>query len=175
MFWDKVPSGTGTTQLPVSSLSHTGAHRLNPLLPCHPHSSVKAQRYQNPRGVTPNPIKHRRAPGRPKSQMFTSPPRKETPALGRGLMEEQEAATSCRRKSLGCLHHQHLALTICSASIFESAGAQRSADPSLPPSLPTAERGDRFLLRGSAGSAPHLGSGIHAGLGIFLNERAERC
>lgn len=80
-------------------------------------------------------------------------------------------ATSCRGKRLGCLRHQHPAPTICSASILESDGARRYAAPNLP----TAERGDRFLQRGSAGSAPHLGSGIRAGPGIFLNERVERC
>lgn len=80
------------------------SQRLNLLLPRHPHNSLKSSTVPKPQGTTPNPIKHRCTPGLPKNQMFTShpplppPPNKETPALGRGLMEEQEAATSCRGK-----------------------------------------------------------------------------
>ena len=46
---------------------------LKPLLPRHPHSSTKAQPYQKPRGITPNPKKHRCAQRRPKRQMLASP------------------------------------------------------------------------------------------------------
>uniref|UniRef100_A0A8B9MEN5 Uncharacterized protein n=1 Tax=Accipiter nisus TaxID=211598 RepID=A0A8B9MEN5_9AVES len=62
-------------------------------------------------------------------------PCNKTPAPGRGLMEGARSsipATSCRGKRLGCLHHQHPAPTICSASILESNGARRYTAPNLP-------------------------------------------
>uniref|UniRef100_A0A8D0KQ23 Uncharacterized protein n=1 Tax=Strix occidentalis caurina TaxID=311401 RepID=A0A8D0KQ23_STROC len=147
----RVPSRTGTTRLPVSSLSRTRRGTglpPNPLFsPRHPHGLIKAQPYQKPRGVTPNPKKHRCAQRRPKRQMLASPPRNKTPALGRGLMEGARSsipATSCRGKRLGCLRHQHPAPTIYGA--WSPPKRRRARCPSSSPG--------KCHPRGEAGEQP---------------------
>ncbi|EOA99724.1 hypothetical protein Anapl_10729 [Anas platyrhynchos] len=135
----------------------------------HGDLAVPTIRSQNPGatracGERANPPRHRH---RPRRQMPLSPCSK-MPAISRGLMKGARSsipATSCRGKRLGCLRHQHPAPTICSASILKSAGARRSASPSLP----TAEGGGGFLAkpRGSDGSASDLGSGSARGRGYF--------
>lgn len=158
LVWDQVPRRACTKRAAP-----------NALLPRGTGTSPSPRSAQNPGatracGERAKPPRQRH---RPRRQMPLSPCSK-MPAISRGLMKGARSsipATSCRGKRLGCLRHQHPAPTICSASILKSAGARRSASPSLP----TAEGGGGFLAkpRGSDGSASDLGSGSARGRGYF--------
>lgn len=107
----------------------------NPFCPTTPTARLKLNctKTQGGSHLTPKSTKCAQMPTQKTDARLS--PCNETPALGRGLMEGARSgipATSCHGKRLGCLHHQHPAPTICSASILESNGARRYTAPNLP-------------------------------------------
>lgn len=95
LFWDKVPSGTGTTRLPVSSLSHTD------LIPSCPTMSTAHSRLNCNKtpGHHTKPNKASLVPqAAPRARCSLLTPPQGNASSGKGLMEDQEAATSCCRK-----------------------------------------------------------------------------
>uniref|UniRef100_A0A8B9BNE2 Uncharacterized protein n=1 Tax=Anser brachyrhynchus TaxID=132585 RepID=A0A8B9BNE2_9AVES len=134
--WEVTCDQPGTEPVP-GGLQHPNARSLKPPLP------------RERAGSAPSP----RGTGTAPEDRCLSPPCSKMPAISRGLMKGARSsipATSCRGKRLGCLRHRHPAPTICSASILKSAGARRSASPSLP----TAEGGGGFLRSQEAATAP---------------------
>lgn len=148
LFRDQVPRRARTARAAPNALLPGGAG-TSPSPRSAENPAVQTRAQGERAGSAPSP----RGTGTAPEDRCLSPPCSKMPAISRGLMKGARSsipATSCRGKRLGCLRHRHPAPTICSASILKSAGARRSASPSLP----TAEGGGGFLRSQEAATAP---------------------